>query len=224
MQSRGGFSILPPVIKNLLIINSLVFVATALRPGLIEYLGLHFPGTEYFRPFQFLTFMFTHGGFFHFLFNMFSLWMFGNQVENIWGPKKFLAFYLITGFASAVAHYGVVAWEVTSQGYSLTDPGVLRALADTNLVGASGAIYGILVAFAFLFPRQRLMLLFPPIPIEARWLVLGLIGLDLFQGLSGAGTNVAHFAHVGGALVGALFLYVWKRTGKLYDGWDNKRY
>jgi len=192
---------LPLVIKNLIIINALVFLYTFLDKSGIALLGLHPFDSPLFKPYQLVTFMFTHGNFFHFFFNMFALWMFGNQVESIWGPKKFLIFYLVCGLASALGQMGF-SYLLQDNSYSI-------------LVGASGAIYGILVGYAFLFPNQQLMLLFPPIPIRAKWLITIILAIDVVQGFTGGG-DIAHFAHISGAIMGILILLFWRSRGELY--------
>ncbi len=277
----GGFKILPPVVKNLLIINTLIFLATlALRKyhiDLIDLFGLHYPGAANFRIYQFFTYMFLHGGWMHILFNMFALWMFGNVVENVWGGRKFLIFYLLTGLGSAVvyliwihfslapnldalnqiiSHPTVSAVEdyFTKYGFRIGSVNPLITQHDISLfnqnmnllsqgqanadimqqivtflsnykvemlnqmvvIGASGAIFGLLLAFGMMFPNSIIYLYFA-IPIKAKWFVLGYGLLELFSGLSNRpGDNVAHFAHVGGMLVGLAIIYYWKKHGKFF--------
>jgi len=201
---------LPPVVKNLLFINGLFFLATAFlfpdklyfegyeREGLMGVLGLWPIDHENFRPYQIFTHMFTHASLGHIFFNMFSLWMFGRILESVWGPKRFLIFYLVCGIGAAAVHLGV---QYFLGGYSYA-------------VGASGAVMGVLVAFAYLFPNTELMLLFPPIPIKAKWLILIMIAFDLFGGLGRTSDGVAHWAHLGGAAVGFLLVYIWNKTNK----------
>ncbi len=279
--SPTGFKILPPVVKNLLIINGLFFLATlALQKygiDLVNILGLHYPGASGFRIYQFITYMFMHGGWAHILFNMFALWMFGNVIENVWGGKKFLIFYLLTGLGSAVvyifwihfeirgnldmlnaviAHPTVQGIETYFQHYSFHLNPLTTALSqnDINLfnhnvdllaggsagpsaiqqivsflstykaemlnqmvvIGASGAIFGLLLAFGMMFPNTLIYLYFA-IPIKAKWFVIGYGLLELFSGISNRpGDNVAHFAHVGGMLVGLLIILYWKKKGHLF--------
>lgn len=238
-----NFSNTPPVVKNLLIINGIFFLATTMLIGqgldLTRYLGLHTWMSDDFRPHQFVTYMFMHGGFMHLLFNMFALWMFGRILEQVWGSKRFLIFYMVTGIGAGLIHisvsyfrllpiYNLITPEMldfaVSNGYDLlnggkgpgswvADPNFVDAVLLINVpaVGASGAVYGILVAFGVLFPNTELMLLFPPIPIKAKWLVLILIGIALVMGFGNfSGDNVAHFAHLGGALFGYILLRIWK--------------
>jgi membrane associated rhomboid family serine protease len=192
---------IPPVTKNLLIINVIMFIFSLLKPAWAPWLYLFPPDSAFFRPYQIVTYMFMHGGFMHILFNMYALFLFGVIVEAAWGPKKFLAFYLICGLGAAVANMLMELYFLHS---------------GSPMLGASGAIYGVLIAFAFLYPNERLMLLFPPIPIRAKYLVIGFIGLDLFSGLTGSTDGVAHFAHLGGALTATIILLFWRSRGKLY--------
>lgn len=203
---------LPPVVKNLIIINAIVWLAqVALYPGtdLTAMLGLWPIGAEEFRPWQVVTHMFAHAArdpagrvvFYHIFFNMFALWMFGRVLENIWGGKKFLIFYMICGLGAAAVHLAVQYYTHT---YSVA-------------VGASGAVYGLLVAFAFLFPNTSLYLLFIPIPIKAKWAIIGILALDFIGGFSsvyGGSTGIAHAAHIGGALTGFLLVFYWRGKGK----------
>jgi membrane associated rhomboid family serine protease len=203
----------PPVVKNLIIINVLVWVAQLIydRQGydLSSILALYPLGSEDFKPYQIATHMFAHAAydspvhwniqFSHILFNMFGLWMFGRVLENVWGPKRFLLFYLICGVGAAAAHLAV---QYFTGGYSAA-------------VGASGAIMGILAAFAYLFPNTELYLMFIPIPIKAKWAVLGMVLLDLVGGVGQVtGDNIAHFAHLGGAATGFILVLIWKKTNR----------
>ncbi|GAB3007070.1 rhomboid family intramembrane serine protease [Niabella terrae] len=197
----------PPVVKNLIIINVLVWLAQILfdpRYNLTARIGLWPVGTPYFRPWQIVTHMFAHAPsgslmFFHILFNMFTLWMFGRILENVWGSKRFLIFYMICGLGAAAAHLAMQ--------YLLGD--------DTLAIGASGAVFGVLVAFALTFPNTELYLMFIPVPVKAKWAILGLIALDLFGGVSRySGDNVAHYAHLGGALTGFILLKIWNKNNR----------
>ncbi|HZH66359.1 MAG TPA: rhomboid family intramembrane serine protease [Flavisolibacter sp.] len=191
----------PPIVKNLIIINVLVFVATSLldRYMLTLRLAMWPVASPLFQPYQIVTHMFTHGGFSHILFNMFSLWMFGKILENLWGGKRFLLFYLISGIGAAIAHLAV------------------QYLMGGNgpAVGASGAVMGILVAFGYLFPNTELFILFIPFPVKAKWVVIGYIAIDLFSGVARfSGDNIAHFAHLGGALTGFILVLIWNKNDR----------
>lgn len=200
---------LPPIIKNLLFINGLFFLATAFlfrdrvylpgaeEEGLMGFFGLWPIGSENFRPYQIFTHMFTHAGFGHIFFNMFSLWMFGRILENVWGSKKFLLFYLLCGIGAAAAHLIV---QYLTGGYSFA-------------VGASGAVMGVMVAFAYLFPNTELYL-YMAIPVKAKWVIIAYVALDLFGGLGATDSGIAHWAHLGGAATGFLLVYFWNRTNK----------
>ncbi len=193
----------PPIVKNLIIINALVFVAqlTLKQYNLTERLALWPIGSDGFEPYQIATHMFAHApnmiG--HILFNMFGLWMFGRVLENVWGPKRFLLFYFICGIAAAAAH--LIIQYITGD-FSIA-------------VGASGAIMGIFAAFAYLFPNTELFIMFIPIPVKAKWAVLGMAAIDIFGGLGVFGNSgVAHFAHLGGALAGFILVLIWNKTNK----------
>lgn len=223
-RAPGGFNILPPIVKNLLIINGIVALAVFLIPDARYFiqgnLALYIPGSwelkflpnGTFFPTQLITYMFVHdstsAG--HLIFNMIGLWMFGSWIENYMGAKRFLIYYLLTGVGAALAHIAYVYVIFSSEGIPISllgTPGY-----QFSVVGASGAIYGILTAFGFLFPNNRVHLYFF-IPVKAKYFVIGIIALDLFLGLSGSNDGVAHFAHLGGALVG--FVYLWlKRKGR----------
>lgn len=223
MLRPGGFNLIPPVIKNLIIINALVFMASWIMPHLGDNFALYFPGSPNFRPYQFITYMFTHVQFFHFFFNMFTLWMFGSAVERQWGPKRFLIFYFVCGLGAAAVHFSVLPF-LTRQSIIAQAPGIspgelqeyMRQFYEgSRIIGASGAIYGILIAFGFLFPNSMMMMLFPPIPMKAKYFVGLMVALDLFAGFNGS-DNVAHFAHLGGAVVAFIILMYWRQRGKLY--------
>jgi membrane associated rhomboid family serine protease len=214
-----------PAVLNLIIINALVFLAQMITGGGMEpntasdLFALHHYRSEYFKPHQLVTFMFMHGGFFHLFFNMFSLWMFGTMVERSWGPKKFLVFYFICGIFSGItqlASYAHDFWQydhnVLSTELYTEYHAVLRSVAT---VGASGAIMGVLAAFGYLFPNTELMIMPIPFPIKAKWAIAGMIALDVFGGVVKVqGDNIAHFAHIGGALIGFLLVLYWNRSSK----------
>lgn len=202
------------VIKHLLIINLIVFFGAMItdQTGLFEsyMLVFHYPASVYFQPYQIVTHMFMHGGLTHLFFNMLALVMLGPYVEHYLGNKRFLILYLVSGFGALGLH--VLIWYFELQGIDAREFAALMREPNYGVVGASGAVYGVLAAFALLFPNTKLMLLFPPIPIKAKYLVAGLIAFDLISGVSGSQTGIAHFAHLGGALFGFLTLLLWKNT------------
>ena len=197
----------PAATRNIIIINIVVFAATWLGERLLnsDVMGRIFAlypiQSHYFHWWQFITYMYMHGGFWHILFNMYTLYIFGCVVENIIGTKKFITFYTICGVGAAALHLLV---------QSLTND-----FAPT--VGASGSIYGVLIAFAILFPESRLTLLFPPVTLSAKWMVIIFAVIELTTGITGAAANVAHFAHLGGMLIGWLLIKYWKGKGTLFD-------
>lgn len=233
---------MPPVVKNLILVNALFFLVTMVLQqtgiDLYKYLGLYFPASENFRLHQVFTHMFMHGSITHIFFNMFALYMFGRVLESVWGPKRFLIFYLVTGLGAAALHTFVNYLEyqsvlmkmspeqigtvremgvsIFSEGKNFTDPlmGKLNMVLNTPTVGASGAVFGILLGFGMLFPNTELMLLFPPIPIKAKYFVLGYGLLELVLGISQPGSNVAHFAHIGGMIFGYFMIRYWNKNTK----------
>ena len=218
--SPTGFRVLPTVVKNLLIINVLMFLATfTLRKfniDLNDILGLHFFKASGFRPYQIVTYMFMHGNFEHLFFNMFALWMFGANMENIWGSKRFLLFYLVCGLGAGLCQEGVQYIQY-AKSVDLGGNMVLSMDRYLNLmttVGASGAIYGLLLAFGMMFPNSMIYLYFL-FPIRAKWFVIGYAVIELISGFVGGG-NVAHFAHLGGMLFGLILILHWKKKGELY--------
>ena len=215
---------IPTITKNLLIINVLMFVATFVfqRGGidLNDVLGLHFFMASEFHLYQLLTYMFMHGGLQHIFFNMFALWMFGCVVENVWGPKKFLFYYISCGIGAGLIQelvqyisYFVIddlgSYDyVNLNGVSVTVDYYLNQLTT---VGASGAIYGILLAFGMLFPEERIFIFPRPVPIKAKWFILAYVAIELFSALGTSGDGVAHFAHLGGMLFGFLMIRYWQK-------------
>ena len=215
----------PEIIKQLIVINVLVFIGSQFA-GEITYdvLALHYPKNNLFGIWQLVTHMFMHGSISHILFNMFGLWMFGSPLAQMWGKNKFLFFYFSTGIGAAllqvlVYHLQIQDWvnELVAQGYQLDaiynslQEG--QSLFNVTMVGASGALYGVLVAFAFMFPNAELMLIFLPIPIKAKYFVPLILLMDLFFGFSSYSMGpIAHFAHVGGAVTGFLIMWYWKRN------------
>lgn len=197
---------LPPVTKNLIIINVLFYLATVVfarwHVDLNFLLGLHLFLNPNFAIYQMFTYMFMHGGWTHLFFNMFAVWMFGRIMENLWGSKRFLIYYLVCGLGAAVIQQLAELFDIFIlgiPGYALT-------------VGASGAVFGLLLAYGMSFPEER-MFVFPiPMPIKAKWLILGYAVLEIVLGFGGAGDGVAHFAHLGGMFVGFLLILFWSRT------------
>ncbi len=266
----GGFNILPPGVKNLLIINILLFFATFVfqqtgRADLTEWLGLHYIAAPNFHFWQFITYMFMHANFSHIFFNMFALWMFGAAVENYWGTKRFLIYYFITGIGAALVHYLVTYLQIHPMlallNQFLDSPSIetYRYLAENakdvrfhdmlsnnllvleqnpntlnevvkitmdakadylnsfNIIGASGAVYGVLLAFGMLFPNDYIYVYFM-LPIKAKWFVVIYGVIELITGLS-TSDGVAHFAHLGGMLFGIVVILLWRRNDRRNNGW-----
>ena len=240
--SPTGFKVLPPVVKNLIIINGLMFLATlALRNSLgidlNDILGLKYFKSTAFEPYQLITYMFMHGGVEHIFFNMFALWMFGSVIENYWGPKRFLIFYFVTGIGAALMQMGVNYVQISqlqatmsqeqinlvmNEGYNAIlqhknfidhSMGELNALYNSSTVGASGAIFGLLLAFGMLFPNSMIYMYFL-FPIKAKWFVIGYGLLELYSGFSSSSDGIAHFAHLGGMLFGIVLILYWKHKDK----------
>jgi membrane associated rhomboid family serine protease len=224
----------PQVVKNLIIINVLFFVASMLlgQEQAVTWLAGTYPGSPFFQPWQIITHMFMHGGLGHLFFNMFALYMFGSQLERLWGPKRFLNYYIISGLGGFFLHEFFIGLDFyQTYGTFFPDRSLLvpSGMSDMQavyiieatfgrVVGASGAVFGILLAFGLLFPNTRLMLLFPPIPIKAKYFVMGYGLIELGLALdNGSGDNVAHFAHLGGMLFGYILLKRWqKERGTFY--------
>lgn len=240
---------IPPVTKNLIIVNLIIWLAMVLFPNQIGYfitnrLGLHYISASLFNPAQLITYMFVHDShnFLHILFNMFTLWMFGRILEQVWGSQRFFVFYMICGIGAALVQEGV--WALTWEHEYISDMARLNGLTyehmkqavdaavasgDISLtqnieafknmtmivVGASGAIFGLLLGFAFVFPNMPLYLFFIPIPIKAKYMVIGYGVIEFFLGVGGAQSTVAHFAHLGGMLFGLILLLYWKKKGTL---------
>jgi membrane associated rhomboid family serine protease len=220
----GSFQVLPIVIKNLLIINGLVWLAQiTVGQSLFNVTGdfaLWYFRTDMFHSWQLITYMFLHdpSGPFHLIFNMFGLWMFGSTLENLWGPKRFIIFYLICGIGAGFVHLASIAVEMAflQNGYEqgLVTMMELQQKAFTPVMGASGAIMGVFAAFAYTFPNDR-MFIFPiPFPIKVKWAILGLVAIDLFSGFSSRQTGVAHFAHLGGAAFGIIIVMIWNKKNR----------
>ena len=250
-RTRGGFfSQMPPVTKNLIIINVLIWLVEVIFPrfganAIIRHLGLHYISASEFNPVQLLTYMFVHDQrtFFHVFFNMFTLFFFGPMLERLWGSKKFFIYYMICGIGAALVQEGVWAltWEneylkalAVQNGESIVvmrqeverliasgDKAILQYIdsfqsASMVTVGASGAIFGVLLGFAFVFPNVPLYLFFVPIPIKAKYMVAGYAVIEFFFGVTHTMNTVAHFAHLGGMLFGLFLLLYWRQKGKLH--------
>ncbi|MEP6805642.1 MAG: rhomboid family intramembrane serine protease [Flavobacterium sp.] len=244
-----------PVVKQLLIINIIFFIGSQLVPVSYEYFAMFFPENPSFKAWQPITHMFMHGGIMHIAFNMIAMVSFGSALEHFWGGKKFLFFYISCGLGAALLHTAVNYYSfhetmnvLMTNGYQKEE--ILKLLGqgkiDTRwqdlvsvsqfasftdsyigtVVGASGAIYGLLTAFAFMFPNAELALMFIPIPIKAKYFVPGILAIDLFLGFRGnslfgsGGTGIAHFAHVGGALTGFLIMWYWKKNQFNSNRWN----
>lgn len=240
-------------VKQLIIINILFFVGTlALGDPAYKMLSMYFPENQNFQVWQPLSHMFMHGGLMHIFFNMFALYSFGSALENIWGSQKFLFFYISCGLGAALLHTGINYYYyqdglniLMEQGFSKTEilavlngkgsdqivpilnsPGFQNFVSAYfgTVVGASGAIYGVIVAFAFMFPNAELALMFIPVPIKAKYFVPGLVLVDLYLGISGksifGGGGIAHFAHVGGALFGFIIMWYWKKNQFNSNRWN----
>lgn len=213
----------PKVTKNLIIINIIIFIACSLREDLmIENFALFYPASRYFHSWQIVTHMFLHGGFWHIFFNMYTLFIFGSVVEQIIGEKKFVLFYFICGLGAAAMHMGVQYLQAQSLMAQIAQGSQDAAAAYMQLkliptVGASGAIYGVLIGYAMLFPESRLTLLFPPVSMKAKTMVLIFAGIEILTGVLGTRDGVAHFAHLGGMLIGWLLILYWRKRGTLFD-------
>lgn len=212
---------IPPVIRILLIINVVAFIAQQAMPGLTEWGALHYWKSPEFKPHQIITHMFLHGNFTHILFNMIALFFFGSMLENYWGAKRFLNFYLICGIGAAVVQMLMIPFEARQAigPHPEVSPEVLQQAYDQfddqySMIGASGAIMGIMAAFAYLFPNTEIYI-WGALPIKAKYLIPVYVLFDLFGGFSRqAGDNVGHFAHLGGALVGILIVIFTNRTNR----------
>ncbi|MDE7381160.1 MAG: rhomboid family intramembrane serine protease [Muribaculaceae bacterium] len=241
---------IPPVTRNLIILNVLIWAVELIFPSfsqtIVKTLGLHFIGADLFNPAQILTYMFVHDSrsVLHIFFNMFTLWMFGPLLERVWGSRRFLVFYFICGIGAAILQEGV--WALTWRNeyveaiaklngltYESMEGFVNEAVANHNTeilsgmaewkssmvtIGASGAIFGLLLGFAFVFPNLPMYIFFIPIPIKAKYMVAGYAVLEFFLGVSGSMSTVAHFAHLGGMLFGLVPLLIWKKKGTLGGG------
>jgi len=220
-------STFPPVIKNLIIINALVYLAQvtfgANNPAINNLFALHDIHSVYFKPYQVFSYMFMHGSLEHLLFNMLALWMFGSLLENSWGAPRFIFFYLATGVGAAICHLLVLYFEMEPiwQQFKMLPPDQQlefinseRFIINGITIGASGAVFGCLAAFGYLFPNSLIYVYFL-IPIKAKWFVLIYGAIELWMGIrNSAGDNVAHFAHLGGAVVGLIIVYFWNKSNR----------
>mgnify|MGYP006200583327 CR=1 FL=1 len=231
----GGFGYLPVVTKNIILINVVLFLGTiVLRQtqgiDLNNYLALHHHLAPNFKPYQFVTYIFMHGSFQHILFNMFGVFIFGQVLEQVWGPKRYLIFYLLTGLGAAVVQYIIMHMEVQmvltelnsyiespvsssdDKAYAIEQK--FRYLNMKKILGASGSLFGLLGGFGMLFPNRYIYLYFM-FPVKAKWLVIGYALIELFSGLRNDPIdNVAHFAHIGGLVVGVIIIMVWRRKSR----------
>lgn len=214
-----------PIVLNLIIINVLVYLSQMVAGGnqdvnpAADLFALHHYKSSYFQPYQIVTHMFMHAGFFHLAFNMLALWMFGTMVERDLGPKKFLIFYFICGLGAAFFQMGSYAHDFWQIDHSSISADVFdqyqSILRRSYTVGASGAIMGVLAAFGYLFPNTEMIIIPIPVPIKAKWAIMGMIAIDVFGGVVKVqGDNIAHFAHIGGALIGFLLVLYWNKSNK----------
>jgi membrane associated rhomboid family serine protease len=220
-DSGNRFGKTTPVVLNLIIANVVVFLAQNLfgERTTFDLFALHHYKADVYKPHQIITHMFMHGGIIHLLFNMYGLFMFGSIIEKIWGAKRFLFFYFACGLGAAILQLGSYAFENNQMDKAILSLETLimyqKDLSDHATVGASGAIMGIVVAFGYLFPNTEMMVMPIPIPVKAKWLVMIIVAIDLFSGIANRpGDNVAHFAHLGGAITGFLLVLYWNKTNK----------
>jgi membrane associated rhomboid family serine protease len=229
--SPGPFAGLPVVTKNIIIINVIMYLATlafeTVNIDLVKLFGLHYYLADDFKPHQFITYIFMHGGFSHILFNMLGVYIFGQVLEQVWGPKRYLIFYILTGLGAALAQYIIMHFEITEV-LDIVNQDINSRNLDASqrtelinqkyeylnkhvIIGASGSLFGLLGGFGMLFPNRELYLYFF-IPIKAKWLVILYGGFEIFSGLQNNPTdNVAHFAHIGGLLVGIALVLFWRK-------------
>ena len=228
-QFGRGYFATPPITLNLIIANFVVWLACAILPigdAIREYGMLYWIGSEKFHLYQFFTYMFLHADFSHMFFNMFSLWMFGRTLEIDLGPKKFLAYFFVCGVGAALLHMGVaavewlnikshVAAEAATMGVSAAQL-ANKIFTNHAMLGASGAVMGVVMSFGVLHPNAMVMLMFPPIPMKAKWFVVVFLVIEFSAGVVGVSDSIAHFAHLGGMLWGWLLLRYWKKTHQIY--------
>ena len=212
------FGNLPEVTRNLFLVNVLMFIATLINQNfMVGTFAVFYPESPFFRLWQPLTYMFMHGNFWHIFVNMWALLMFGSALERAIGSKKFLIFFFVTGLGALLIHFGIQYLQVQSlvkAGASAQQS--LVNILRTPTLGASGALYGVQIGYAMLYPNDKWTLLFPPVTLKAKWFVLIFIGIELFTGVTGTLDGIAHFAHLGGALFGFLMILYWKKKGTLW--------
>ena len=206
-----------PVVKHILAINIILFIATQINPDyMIRTFAMFYPESPLVRPWQPVTYLFMHGGIMHILFNMYSLWLFGTVLEQSIGSKKFFVFYMLCGLGAAALHFGVesISFESASMAAKIE---IMRI----PTLGASGAVYGLFLGYAMLYPNSVLSFIFPPVSLKAKWMMLIFVGIELLIGISQTTDGVAHFAHLGGVVMGVLLLLFWRKTDRLWqrDKW-----
>ena len=212
-NSPSGFlNRIPVVTRNIVLINIIMYIATDINENfMVQTFAMFFPKSPYFHYWQIITHMFMHGGFMHIFFNMYTLLIFGMVLERTIGPKKFLLFYMVTGLGAAALHTGVEYLQTLNE-----VPVLYERLLYTPTLGASGAVYGVLLGYAMLYPNNVLTLIFPPISLKAKWMVLIFALIELATGIFGTADGIAHFAHLGGMFFGWLLIFYWRKTGKLF--------
>jgi membrane associated rhomboid family serine protease len=216
----GNSPQMPTVVKNLLIINGLMFLARSLfEDFMVGTFSLFYPASPFFKFFQAITYMFMHANLMHLFFNMYALWLFGSMIERVWGGKKFLVYYLLTGIGAACLHVLIEYLKLKfldGNEYAIALYDVYR----TPMLGASGAVFGVLLAFGMMYPNTVLQLIIPPIRLKSIWLVMIYGILELFFGITQTTSGVAHFAHLGGMLVGFILITYWQHKGTLFRNDD----
>ena len=223
---RGFMSNVPTAVKNIIIINILVMIMTKLNANFMyEYFALFYPTSPFFHWWQPLTHLFMHGGFAHIFFNMYAVYMFGSVLERQWGTKKFLLFYFVSGLGAALIHTGVEwlqlqYWMGVAAEGSTAAISSIHALKVTPTVGASGAVFGLLMGYAMLYPDSVMGLVFPPITMKAKWFVLIYAAIELITGVTGTMVGIAHFAHLGGLIFAFMLLWYWRKKGTLYSRYN----
>ncbi len=222
-NNQGGmmgrlFGNIPEVTRNLFIVNALMFIATLINQNfMVGTFAVFYPKSPFFRWWQPVTYMFMHGNFWHIFVNMWGLLMFGSALERAIGSKKYLLFFFVTGLGALLIHFGVQYLQVQSlMAAGASSQQTYYDILRTPTLGASGALYGIQIGYAMLYPNDKWTLLFPPVTLKAKWFVLIFIGIELFTGVTGTLDGIAHFAHLGGALFGFLMILYWKKKGTLW--------
>ncbi len=221
-RGSGFWGAMPPVVKNLVVINGVMLLITFLTGDFMyEKFALFYFHSPLFKPYQLVTHMFMHGNFIHLFFNMYSLIIFGIVLEQVWGSQKFFIYYMVTGLGAAVLHSLVLHIEFSSLKAAAEAGNIMAAnsiemLNITPTVGASGAVYGVLLAYGMLFPNNVLQLIFPPVALKAKWFVLIFGAIEVYLGFSNTQSNVAHFAHLGGMIFGYLLIVYWRKKNRMY--------